>query len=122
MPSGISAIARLAGSFLVVLGFLLAGTLLVRLAGLPTPGSVVGMVLLAAALRLRLLPLAAVRPAAELLLRHMALFFVPPGVGLMLYPEMLRAEWPALVGGAAVGALAVLLAVGMIQQRMEPRG
>ncbi|HET7321081.1 MAG TPA: CidA/LrgA family protein [Longimicrobiaceae bacterium] len=109
-------------SLLVILVFLYAGEALVRLSGVPVPGSVAGMVLLTLALRLRLLPERAVRPAADLLLRHMALLFVPPGVGLMLYFALIRAQWPAIVGGGLAGAVAVLVVVGLLQQRLERAG
>jgi holin-like protein len=80
------------------------------------------MVLLTASIRLRLLPAALPRPAASALLRRMSLFFVPPGVGLILYFDLIRGEWPAIVGGSVVGAVAVLGVVGRLQQRLERHG
>lgn len=113
---------RYAASALILLGFLLVGTTIATLGRLPLPGSVVGMLLLAAALHFRWMPVAWVEPAAELLLRHMALLFVPPGVGLMLQYELLRREWLPIVAASAASTLAVLLVVGRLQQRLEARG
>lgn len=106
----------------VLLLFLYAGEGIVRAAGLPVPGSVVGMVLLFAALRLRVVPAALVGPAADLLLRHMGLLFVPPAVGVMVYGALLRAQWLPLAGASVAGTLAVLLVVGWMQQRQESDG
>ncbi|MBV9773408.1 MAG: CidA/LrgA family protein [Gemmatimonadetes bacterium] len=106
----------------VLLAFLYAGEWVVRATGVPVPGSVVGMVLLTLALRLGIVPLALVRSAADLLLRHMGLLFVPPGVGLMLYGGLLRAQWLPIAGASVCGTLAVLLVVGSLQQRQEGDG
>jgi holin-like protein len=103
-----------------VLGvFLGTGTLVVDGARLPVPGSVLGMVLLTGALQLRWIRLAWVRPAADLLLRHMGLLFVPPGVAVLVYADLIRAEWLPIVAGSAVSTVAVLVVVGRVQQRLE---
>ena len=105
--------------FLVLLAFLFAGNWIADAARLPLPGSVVGMLMLAAALRLRWIPERAVRSAAELLIRNMALLFVPAGVGVMAYAGLLRREWLPIVAAGAASTVAVLLVVGWVQQRLE---
>lgn len=107
---------------LILLAFLWVGDALSRALRLPLPGSVTGMLMLAAALRWRLVPERAVRPAAELLIRHMTLFFVPAGVGVMAYAGLLRREWLPIVAAGTVSTVAVLLVVGWMQQRMERDG
>ena len=110
---------RHAAGLLILLAFLWLGDGVARAARLPLPGSVAGMLMLAAALRLRWIPEAAVRPAAELLIRNMALLFVPAGVGVMAYGGLLGREWLPIVAASAASTLAVLLAVGWMQQRLE---
>ena len=61
-----------------------AGEVLVRLGGLPLPGPVLGLVLLAALLNLPSLR-APVEAAATPLLAHLSLLFVPVGVGVVGY-------------------------------------
>jgi holin-like protein len=105
-----------------VLGLFLAiGTLVADGARLPVPGSVLGMVMLTGALQLRWIRLAWVRPAADLLLRHMGLLFVPPGVAVMVHAELIRAEWLPIVAGSVVSTVVVLVVVGRVQQRFEQR-
>ena len=87
---------------------------------LPVPGSVLGMMLLAAVLHTRLVPCDLVEPAASGLIRYMALFFVPPGVAVILYLDLLRDAWLAITAGAVVGTITVLVAVGVMTQRLEP--
>jgi len=113
---------RHAAGAAVLLAFLLAGDAVATFGRLPLPGSIVGMLLLAAALHFRWMPVAWVEPAAGLLLRHMGLLFVPPGVGLMLQYDLLRREWLPVVAAGAASTVAVLLVVGLLQQRLEARG
>lgn len=111
-------IFRYLTSFFTLMGFLFLGNLIAGLGRLPVPGSVIGMVLLTAALHYRWLPLRMVEPTAGLLVRHLAFLFVPPGVGLMLYFGLLRDDGHAIAAGGIVSTVAVLLVVGYVQQRL----
>ena len=84
--------APLAG-FAWLLALQTAGELLSRGLRLPVPGPVVGMVLLLLALRRPAVrePVAA---AADALLAHLSLLFVPVAVGVMAYlPVLARFGW-----------------------------
>lgn len=105
--------------FLILLAFLFAGGWIADAARLPLPGSVVGMLMLAAALRVGWIPERTVKDAAELLIRGMALLFVPAGVGLMAYGGLLARAWMPIVAASAASTVAVLAAVGWLQQRQE---
>ncbi|HEX2188897.1 MAG TPA: CidA/LrgA family protein [Longimicrobiaceae bacterium] len=113
---------RHAAGLAVLLAFYALGEAAARLGRLPLPGSVVGMLLLAAALHLRRVSVSRVEPAAGVLLRHMGLLFVPPGVALMLQYELLRREWLPVVAAGAASTVAVMAAVGWLQQRLEGDG
>ena len=104
---------------LVLVGFLALGDALSSLSPLHLPGNVLGMVLLALSLRLRLLRVEPLRPAAELLTRHMALFFVPPGVAVMLHLDTLSRAFVPIVVSSAVSTMAVMLVVGRVAQRSQ---
>ncbi|MBC9733040.1 CidA/LrgA family protein [Nocardioides marmotae] len=105
----------------------LAGEVLVRLSGVPVPGPVAGMVVLLLALEVRRRrgrdteQDAAVR-AADGLLRHLQLLFVPAGVGVIAYLGTLReAAVPVLV--AMVGSWALgLLVIGWTTRVLERPG
>ena len=94
-----------------------AGSWFVRATYLPVPGSVVGLVVLA--LETRILPLALVRSAAELLVRHLALLYVPAGVALLAYWGAVRHDLVAITVAALASLVAVLLVVGHTVQRLE---
>lgn len=95
------------------------GDWLVRVTGASVPGSVVGMLLLTALLETRLLRLELVRPAAELLVRHLALLYVPAGVALLVYWSAVRGDLLAIALAALASLVAVLAVVGPIVQRLE---
>jgi holin-like protein len=105
--------------FGIILVFLGAGLLVAAGVNLPIPGSVIGMVLLVVALQTGLVRIEWVKPTAELLLQHMALFFVPPGVGLMLYFDLIAAEWLPIIVAGVVSTLVVMVVVGRVHQRLE---
>ena len=85
-----------------------SGELFVRWLGLPVPGPVIGMVLLLVCLHLGVVPVRWVEEVADGLIGLMALLFVPAGVGLMVYFEVLSREWVAIVVATAVSTILVL--------------
>lgn len=77
---------------------LLAGELLASKSGLPLPGAVLGMSLLALWLGLRRRAHPRVERVADGLLENLPLLFVPAGVGAMQLGPTLRSAWlPILV-------------------------
>lgn len=96
-----------------------AGGWLVQVTHLPVPGSVVGLIVLAAMIETRVLPIEAVRAAAELLVRHLALLYVPAGVALLAYWGAVRHEILAISAAALASLIAVLLVVAHVVQRLE---
>lgn len=74
-----------------LLGCQLVGEVLVRVTDAPVPGPVVGMVLLFVLLQVRRAgDDATVVRAADGLLRHLQLLFVPAGVGVVVYLSTIR--------------------------------
>ncbi|MCL8024560.1 CidA/LrgA family protein [Nocardioides bruguierae] len=113
-----------------LLGCQLVGTLLVHLTDLPVPGPVVGMLLLLLVLRLRHpsedgSPAGrgegSVHVAADALLAHLQLFFVPAGVGVVAYLGLLRADAVPVLAGLVGSWLAGLVAVGLLAQLLGRR-
>ncbi len=93
------------------------------LLGIPIPGNVIGMILLTLALMLRVVKLEHVKPGADVLTRNLGFFFVPPGVGLMIYTDVLRNEFAAIVCATVISTFIVLAVAGWTQQLFErPNG
>ena len=90
-----------------------------RATHLPVPGSVVGLLVLALLIETRILPLELVRSAAELLVRHLALLYVPAGVALLAWWGAVRHDLVAISVAALASLVGVLLVVGHVVQRLE---
>lgn len=90
-----------------------------RLTHLPVPGSVVGLLVLALLIETRILPLELVRRAAELLVRHLALLYVPAGVALLAWWGAVRHDLVAIAVAALASLVGVLLVVAHVVQRLE---
>ena len=74
--------------FLILAGVFLIGEFLSTWFGLLLPGSLVGMVLLTVFLFSGVVKLEQVEKAADDLLRHLILLFVPAAVGIMVYVKV----------------------------------
>jgi holin-like protein len=111
--------------FIVLLACQLAGEFAARALGVPIPGPVIGMVLLLIVLQLRRPgPAAGVVRAADLLLRHLQLLFIPAGAGVLVYLSLLAHSWLPVIGGLVLSWLAVLTVtagVGVGTLRLERR-
>lgn len=96
-------------AIVVLLVCQLAGETLAHFLALPLPGPVVGMMLLLAALMLRLPLPRATEGTADGLLQHLSLLFVPAGVGVVQQLDLLGAEGGRLlvvILGSTIVALA----------------
>ncbi|MDH3997608.1 MAG: CidA/LrgA family protein [Desulfuromonadales bacterium] len=105
--------------FALLLLFQLGGEFISRWLDAPIPGSVLGMGLLLLALLAGLIELKWLEEAAELLLSNLALFFVPAGVGVMVYADLIAREWLPIVVATVVSTFAVLAATGKLAQWLE---
>lgn len=111
------------GLFYILLAYL-TGDLLAALLGGFVPGSVLGMILLFAALKLRVIRPREISGIVNLLLDNMMLFFVPVGVGLMTTYSMIGGNIWAILVSLVVSTVLVIVVVGWVQQKagmLHPR-
>ena len=99
-----------------------AGDSLVRATHLPLPGNVVGMLVLLALLGARIIPRAPLEAAADLLLRHLPLLFVPAAVGVARHVGLIRAELGAVVTITVLTTALVMVVTGRIARATIARG
>jgi holin-like protein len=104
----------------LLLGCQLAGEILVRLAGAPLPGPVVGLLLLLVVLLMRGTVPTAVQATARCLLRHLSLLFVPAGVGIMLHGHRIATEWLPILAALVISAALTILVTASVFRLLSP--
>ena len=100
----------------IIFGCLAAGEFLSWVAGLPVPGSILGMLLLTALLQMKVVNVESVKPISRFLVSNMGFFFVPPGVALMLYFDLIEKEWLPITVATVVSTAIVLVVTGHVHQ------
>ncbi|AHK20796.1 UPF0299 membrane protein [Yersinia pseudotuberculosis] len=98
-------------AFAIIYLCLWAGKALALLLPIVIPGSIIGMLILFILLASQILPSPWVKPGCQLLIRYMALLFVPIGVGVMQYYEQLTKQFGPIVVSCFISTLIVMLVV-----------
>ena len=88
----------------------LAGEVLAKATNLPIPGPVIGMVLLFAGIAIKGSVPRGLGATTAGLLDHLALLFVPAGVGIMSLLPLLSSEYPAIIA-ALIGSTVLTILV-----------
>ncbi len=86
------------------------------LTGITVPGSILGMLLLTILLDRRMVKPETVAPMCRFLVSNMGFFFVPPGVALMLYFDLISASWLPITVATVVSTALVLVVTGQVHQ------
>lgn len=106
-------------AFLIIYLCLYAGNALALLLPVTIPGSIIGMLILFFLLAFQLVPPDWIRPGSLLLIRYMALLFVPISVGVMGYTDLLSAQFGPIVVSCVVSTFIVLLTVGLVSHQLH---
>ncbi len=106
----------------ILFGCLALGDLLVWLTGIKFPGSIIGMLLLTAFLQAGWVKLSWVKGISDFLVSNMGFFFVPPGVALILYFDVIEAEFWPIVTATVVSTILVLVVTGHVHQWVRRHG
>ena len=78
--------------FAIICAFSYVGEVINISLSLPIPGSIIGLLLLFAALKLKLIKLNQIEAIGTWLKQNLAFFFVPATVGIMAYFDLLNAS------------------------------
>ena len=99
----------------ILFGCLALGELIVRATGVKLPASIIGMLILTL-LKLNVIKLEWVRGLTDFLIANLGFFFVPPGVALMLYFDLIKAEIVPIALATLLSTIIVLLVTGHTHQ------
>ena len=100
----------------VLFGCLALGEFIVYLTGVKLPSSIIGMLLLAMFLKMGWVKLKWVQGLSDFLVANLGFFFVPPGVALMLYFDVIEAQFWPIVIATVVSTMVVLVVTGWVHQ------
>ncbi|NMB12768.1 MAG: CidA/LrgA family protein [Firmicutes bacterium] len=106
----------------IIVGFQLLGEALVRLAGFPFPGPVLGLVLLWIGLLRGWVLSESVEKAAGFLLENLTLLFTPVVVGAIVYRDLFVAHWLAIGLSLILSTSIGLIVTGKVAQWLEKVG
>lgn len=106
----------MAKQFGILFGCLLAGNLLAMIPWLPVPGSIWGLLLLTLLLEKGIVNTRTIETTCRFLIKNMAFFFIPPGVALMLYFDLIARQWIPITVATVVSIILVLLVTGHTHQ------
>lgn len=111
----------MAKQFGIIFACLLAGELIAMIPGVSIPGSIIGMLVLTVLLERKVVKPDSIAPLCRFLIKNMAFFFVPPGVALMLYFDIIAAEWIPITVATVVSIFLVIVVTGRFHQFMHRR-
>lgn len=105
--------------FAIIFGFLGIGELIVYLTGIKLPASIIGMLLLTLSLKMRWIKLAWVKGMSDFLVKNLPFFFIPPGVAVMLYFDLIKVSFVPIIAAALVSTIIVFVVTGWVHQLMR---
>lgn len=96
----------------IIIGCLAVGEFITWLTGISVPSSIIGMLLLNFLLKVKVIKLEWVETISNFLVKNMGFFFVPPGVALMLYFDIIGKEIVPIVLATTLSTMLVLVVTG----------
>lgn len=96
----------------ITIGCLAVGEFITWLTGISVPSSIIGMLLLTFLLKVKVIKLEWVETISNFLVKNMGFFFVPPGVALMLYFDIIGKEIVPIVLATTLSTMLVLVVTG----------
>lgn len=97
------------------------GVFVVELTGLPLPASIIGLVFLAISLQMKWVKVEYIREGAGFLLAFMTLFFIPPIVGVIEYPQLLSVKGIILVATIVFSTLFSIFVTSVLSEKIEKK-
>lgn len=119
MSSVLSVSWRYLRAFIIIYLSLYAGNGVALILPITIPGSIIGMLILFALLAFQIIPVRWVKPGCHLIIRNMALLFVPISVGVINYTDVLSAQFGPIVVSCVTSTVLVLLIVGFSSHRLH---
>ncbi|SOC35238.1 CidA/LrgA family protein [Ureibacillus acetophenoni] len=112
---------RTAVQIILLYGFHYIGVFIVTYTKIPLPPSVIGFILLFMCLLLNWVKVEYIRDGASFLISFMLIFYIPPLIGIIEYPELLSPTGVILFGAVIISTLFTLFITSFLGQKIEKR-
>lgn len=112
---------RIIAQIIILYVFYYAGVFIVELTNLPLPASILGLLLLFICLQLKWIKVEYIKDGAGFLIGFMTLFFIPPMIGIINYPQLFSTAGWLLMASVVVSTLFVILFTSIISQWIEKK-
>lgn len=105
----------------IIFGCLAIGELVVYFTGIRLPSSIIGMLLLTFLLKVGWIKLSWVKGISDFLVNTLPFFFVPAGVAVMLYFNIILSSFWAILVASLGSTIIVLVVTGWVHQYLRVR-
>jgi len=106
-------------SLVYIFYFLIFGEIIKYLFDIPIAGNIIAMILIFISLKLKIIKLEDVKPASDQLIKYMVVFFIPYGVGMMAFYDVLKENWIPIIFATLISTVITLYITAGIQQKLE---
>ncbi|WP_158851026.1 MULTISPECIES: CidA/LrgA family protein [unclassified Algibacter] len=103
----------------IILLCLAFGEIIVYFTGIKIPSSIIGMLLLTAGLQFKIIKLEWIQSITDFLLDNMVFFFIPPGVAIMCYFDLISKELVPILAAILGSTVLVLLSTSFTHQLLR---
>jgi len=108
-------------SLVYIFFYLALGETVKHLFHIPIAGNIIAMILIFLSLKLKIIQLKDVKPASDQLIKYMVLFFIPHGVGMMVYSDVLKQHWVPIIFASVISTVITLYTTAITQQKLEKK-
>ncbi|MCM0646922.1 CidA/LrgA family protein [Clostridium swellfunianum] len=103
----------------IILVICFLGEALNRLFNIPIPGNVIGMVILLIALITGIIKLESIEGVTDFLLKHLAFFFVPAGIGVISSFDIIKTSLIPMLIVIVLSTIIVIAVTGITVQLLK---
>jgi len=103
----------------IILICLALGEIIVYFTGVKIPSSIIGMLLLTVGLQFKVIKLKWIQDVTDFLLDNMVFFFIPPGVAVMCYFDLISKELLPILASILGSTVLVLISTSFTHQLLR---
>lgn len=107
---------KLLRQFAIILGICFIGAIVQDLLEISIPGNIIGMIILLICLLSGVIKMEMIEEISEFLLKHLAFFFIPAGVGLISCITVLKSYGISILLVCLITTIVIMAVTGMVVQ------